>query len=274
MTPTTTTHVTLSQIARTAWTGRAAVADWRRRHGDFPPRTGGTEASPLFDRAAAEQWLLARDRLPRFTTPAPADRAGARLAGLQLTRTLMPGVLAGQFVNDYETTATQDARTALALLRDHACVADTLTQTAPLLLELGCLTASALATLNGYDRDRIEAWLTARERTARAAALADPGDIGASTDVTAVEVTQIAAEALWAADRNACYPQHAERTARRVWAQTSSRQRDAGRVRYELALSAGWLAAYVLAPALGADAQRIDAHLAALSRRIIDTGDL
>ncbi|WP_406404227.1 hypothetical protein [Streptomyces uncialis] len=61
-------EVTLSAIARMAGVGRAAVANWRRRHGG-PEATGGTDESPLFPRAAAEQWLRDLDKLPQ-TGPA------------------------------------------------------------------------------------------------------------------------------------------------------------------------------------------------------------
>ncbi|MFF3958847.1 hypothetical protein ACFYY1_37430 [Streptomyces sp. NPDC001890] len=60
--------VNLSQIARMAGVGRAAVANWRRRHGGLEA-TGGTDESPLFPRAVAEQWLRDLDKLPE---PGPA----------------------------------------------------------------------------------------------------------------------------------------------------------------------------------------------------------
>ncbi|MFJ3183913.1 hypothetical protein ACIPJN_36760 [Streptomyces sp. NPDC086796] len=60
--------VNLSQIARMAGVGRAAVANWRRRHGGLEA-VGGTDESPLFPRAAAEQWLRDLDKLPE---PGPA----------------------------------------------------------------------------------------------------------------------------------------------------------------------------------------------------------
>ncbi|MEV6425041.1 hypothetical protein [Streptomyces sp. NPDC051662] len=60
--------VNLSQIARMAGVGRAAVANWRRRHGGLEA-VGGTDESPLFLRAAAEQWLRDLDKLPE---PGPA----------------------------------------------------------------------------------------------------------------------------------------------------------------------------------------------------------
>ncbi|OEJ21603.1 hypothetical protein AS594_39435 [Streptomyces agglomeratus] len=131
-----------------AWAGRAAVANWRCRHDDFPPPVGGTDTSPLFERTAAEEWLRAHDRLPHLTIPTPAERAGARLTGLQLVRALIPGVLAGTCMNTYEAEAPKEARATLALLRDYTKVADNLSEVVPLVLELGCLTASALVTVN------------------------------------------------------------------------------------------------------------------------------
>ncbi|MDH6544938.1 hypothetical protein [Streptomyces sp. SPB4] len=59
------TTVNLSQIARLARVGRAAVANWRRLHDDFPLPVGGTKTSPLFLLADAEQWLRIHDRIPQ-----------------------------------------------------------------------------------------------------------------------------------------------------------------------------------------------------------------
>lgn len=53
-------EVNLSQIGRMAGVGRAAVVNWRRRHGDFPPAVGGTAESPTFDREAVAAWLTGR----------------------------------------------------------------------------------------------------------------------------------------------------------------------------------------------------------------------
>jgi hypothetical protein len=259
--------VNLAQIARMAWTGRAAVANWRRRHDDFPPAAGGTDTSPLFERTAAENWLRTHGRLPDFTIPTAAERAGARLTALQLVRAVIPGVLTGAFVNTYETQAPDNARAILALLRDYTKVA-TLTEVAPIALELGYITVAALAALN-HDRDRVDAWLTTRTR-----AMEESGhQIGDRADLTAVDVASIAAEALSAADHDALYEQHATRVARRLWVATISGPDQVGRLRYELVLSAAWLAAYVLAPALGSDGQLIDAHLDTLARQLINRGD-
>jgi hypothetical protein len=61
-------EVNLAQIARMAGVGRVVVVNWRRRHGGLAA-TGGTDESPSFPRAAAEQWLRDLDKLP---VPAPA----------------------------------------------------------------------------------------------------------------------------------------------------------------------------------------------------------
>lgn len=65
-------QVNLSQIARMAGVGRAAVVNWRRRHGGLEA-TGGTDERPLFPRTVAEAWLhglgepLREPRSPRQT---------------------------------------------------------------------------------------------------------------------------------------------------------------------------------------------------------------
>ncbi|MFC7994522.1 hypothetical protein ACFUVQ_00060 [Streptomyces rochei] len=53
----------MAGIGRIAGVGRAAVANWRRRHPDFPASTGGTATHPEFDRPAAVAWLLAHDKI-------------------------------------------------------------------------------------------------------------------------------------------------------------------------------------------------------------------
>ncbi|MEU3554587.1 N-6 DNA methylase [Streptomyces fragilis] len=57
------TVVTAAGIARLAGVGRAAVSNWRRRHGDFPKPVGGTETSPAFLLAEVEQWLRRQGKL-------------------------------------------------------------------------------------------------------------------------------------------------------------------------------------------------------------------
>ncbi|HUK70874.1 MAG TPA: N-6 DNA methylase [Streptosporangiaceae bacterium] len=58
--------LTAADIARLAGVTRATVSNWRRRHADFPEPTGGTDASPAYDRAEVEAWLAARGALPEL----------------------------------------------------------------------------------------------------------------------------------------------------------------------------------------------------------------
>ncbi|MER7764148.1 hypothetical protein [Streptomyces sp. NPDC097619] len=55
--------MTLAAVARIARVGRAAVAAWRRRHGDFPAPVGGTAVSPLLDPDHVAAWLLAHGKI-------------------------------------------------------------------------------------------------------------------------------------------------------------------------------------------------------------------
>jgi N-6 DNA Methylase len=71
--------VTAADIARLAGVTRATVSNWRRRHPDFPTSSGGTEASPAYDRAAVESWLAARGSLPDLP---PDQRLWRRIVNL------------------------------------------------------------------------------------------------------------------------------------------------------------------------------------------------
>jgi predicted DNA-binding transcriptional regulator AlpA len=55
--------ITLAEIARIAGVGRAAVSNWRRRHGTFPTPVGGSDASPQFSLADVEAWLQQHGKL-------------------------------------------------------------------------------------------------------------------------------------------------------------------------------------------------------------------
>ncbi|MFE0176520.1 N-6 DNA methylase [Streptomyces sp. NPDC059002] len=72
------TEVTAAGIARLAGVGRAAVSNWRRRHGDFPKPVGGTETSPSFALADVERWLRAQGKLVEVPL---RERVWQRLAG-------------------------------------------------------------------------------------------------------------------------------------------------------------------------------------------------
>ncbi|MFI0896002.1 N-6 DNA methylase [Streptomyces sp. NPDC020983] len=57
-------EVTAAEIARLAGVGRAAVSNWRRRHGDFPRPVGGSDTSPTYELASVEKWLREQGKLP------------------------------------------------------------------------------------------------------------------------------------------------------------------------------------------------------------------
>ncbi|HEY8503169.1 MAG TPA: N-6 DNA methylase [Gemmataceae bacterium] len=85
--------VTAAEIARLAGVGRAAVSNWRRRHGDFPKPVGGTDTSPEFDLAEVEAWLRANGKLRQVPEE---ERVWHQLTGLQGDRPLADTVgLAG-----------------------------------------------------------------------------------------------------------------------------------------------------------------------------------
>ncbi|MGW7360614.1 N-6 DNA methylase [Streptomyces sp. NPDC054802] len=71
-------EVTAAEIARLAGVGRAAVSNWRRRHGDFPKPVGGTETSPSFALAAVERWLRDQGKLAEVPL---RERVWQQLAG-------------------------------------------------------------------------------------------------------------------------------------------------------------------------------------------------
>ncbi|MEU8269018.1 N-6 DNA methylase [Sphaerisporangium sp. NPDC049002] len=72
-------QLTAAEISRLAGVTRATVSNWRRRHPDFPQPSGGTEASPTYDREAVESWLAARNQLPEAS---PLDELRAELRKL------------------------------------------------------------------------------------------------------------------------------------------------------------------------------------------------
>lgn len=72
------TEVTAAGIARLAGVGRAAVSNWRRRHGDFPKPVGGTDTSPSFALAEVERWLRGQGKLVEVPI---RERVWQQLAG-------------------------------------------------------------------------------------------------------------------------------------------------------------------------------------------------
>ncbi|MFI6150274.1 hypothetical protein [Streptomyces sp. NPDC051109] len=97
------------------------MACWRRRHGDFPAPSGGTDVHPQFDRPAIVAWLLAHDK-----TGVPVAMPAASLvvvgAGRRTVRFRLDGphlVLADEAegedeLSGWSTDADADELTALA----------------------------------------------------------------------------------------------------------------------------------------------------------------
>ncbi|HEY6798657.1 MAG TPA: N-6 DNA methylase [Kineosporiaceae bacterium] len=83
-------QVGLSDIARLAGVGPAAVSNWRRRHASFPRPVGGTERSPRFRLADVQEWLRSQDKPLDLGAPERAWRAMDAVRG----RTSIPDMLA------------------------------------------------------------------------------------------------------------------------------------------------------------------------------------
>ncbi|MBW5481221.1 hypothetical protein [Streptomyces bambusae] len=86
--------IPLAEAARMARAERAAVADWRRRHSDFPTPVCGTTTPLRFDRQAVADWLLAHGKI---AVPAPVGAVVVLVreaAGAQRTVRLADPVLA------------------------------------------------------------------------------------------------------------------------------------------------------------------------------------
>lgn len=92
--------LTAADIARLAGVTRATVSNWRRRHASFPAPTGGTDASPAYDRAMVESWLAARGALPELP---PQERLWRTVAEVALNGEDLP-------------RAVQDVAASLTLL--------------------------------------------------------------------------------------------------------------------------------------------------------------
>jgi SAM-dependent methyltransferase len=87
-------EVTSADIARLAGVGRAAVSNWRRRHGDFPQPVGGPPTSPTFALPEVEAWLQANGKQideSGTTTREPAGDDAANDLALIVASLLPPG---------------------------------------------------------------------------------------------------------------------------------------------------------------------------------------
>lgn len=55
-----------AEVGRLASVSRAAVANWRKRHADFPKPVGGSANSPTFNRGEMLAWLRINNKIPEF----------------------------------------------------------------------------------------------------------------------------------------------------------------------------------------------------------------
>ncbi|MGW2086639.1 N-6 DNA methylase [Streptomyces sp. NPDC001880] len=103
--------VTAAQIARLASVTRAAVANWRRRHDNFPAPVGGTAAGPLFSLDEIEAWL-AGQRKGRGASPEVALWQALRAAyGDDMTTALVD--IGGYLVHEGGNTLQDSLREAV-----------------------------------------------------------------------------------------------------------------------------------------------------------------
>lgn len=73
-------HVTAAWIARQLGLGRAAVANWRKRHRDFPRPVAGGPNTPLFSWFAVQRWLVDTGRADQLAATGQTD-TGTQLIG-------------------------------------------------------------------------------------------------------------------------------------------------------------------------------------------------
>ncbi|MBQ0985274.1 N-6 DNA methylase [Streptomyces sp. F63] len=121
--------MTAAEISRIAGVTRATVSNWRRRHGDFPVPTGGTDSSPLYDLESVRAWLASRGHASAASPPEEL-RTALRLRPPATgggTPDLLLLVLAASGLSPDELTAAlrlPDADLAARAQRDAASAAD------------------------------------------------------------------------------------------------------------------------------------------------------
>ncbi|WP_211294839.1 N-6 DNA methylase [Streptomyces glaucescens] len=127
--PQSSVQVTAAEISRIAGVTRATVSNWRRRHGDFPVPSGGTESSPLYDLESVRAWLTSRGHATA-ANPSEELRTALRLhaqsgGGTSEGLLLLVLTAAGRSPKEL-TTATKlpDADLAVRAQQDAASAAD------------------------------------------------------------------------------------------------------------------------------------------------------
>ncbi|CAM5542736.1 N-6 DNA methylase [Streptomyces aurantiogriseus] len=121
-------QVTAAEISRIAGVTRATVSNWRRRHDDFPPPSGGTDSSPLYDLESVRAWLASRGQVSA-ANPSEELRTTLRLHAQSGggTSDLLLLVLAAAGRSPEELTATAqlpDSDLLTRAQRDVATAAD------------------------------------------------------------------------------------------------------------------------------------------------------
>ncbi|MGW5201565.1 N-6 DNA methylase [Streptomyces spiralis] len=149
-------QVTAAEISRIAGVTRATVSNWRRRHEDFPPPSGGTDSSPLYDLESVRAWLASRGHASA-ASPSEELRTTLRLraqSGGSTSEDLLLLVLAAAGRLPEELTAAAelpDADLAARAERDAASVADAVPSADAVRFEAG--DAAVLRALYACVRD-------------------------------------------------------------------------------------------------------------------------
>jgi hypothetical protein len=81
-------HVTAAWIARQAGVGRAAVANWRKRHPDFPAPVAGGPSTPLFNWPDVRQWLINTGKAEQLAVAGRTDTGTQRIGDASPDRSL------------------------------------------------------------------------------------------------------------------------------------------------------------------------------------------
>jgi hypothetical protein len=181
------------------------------------------------------------------------------LTGLQLIRALAGADFhRSRDLDAYVASVTGPAREALERTRTFIAGADTSRELALLVMALAENAVAALTVLNGPDR--VCEWLALQTRTVQEAVT----DVEHSPDpVVLAAATRVASRVGQADDPDLDRAVHADVLGLLTdWVRPERAAED----RFDLTLSAAWLAAYLLTAALGDDERRITEYLDDSSR--------
>ncbi|SRR6266568_4334571 len=163
--------LTAADIARLARVTRATVSNWRRRHPDFPEPSGGTDASPAYDRGKVETWLAGRGLLPELPPDERLWRALLDAAGENNLGDVVASV-ALDLQEDAHRTRTEARASSLGQTTSkHAQIAQELAE-----VEAKCGPSETLSILIGKYTDTVGLSITPRPVAGLMADLADAGE--------------------------------------------------------------------------------------------------